>query len=133
MAPTCFWWRGSLIRDHLRVSKGGAAGDFFPDVRRGRQCMGGAASPFVALLGGVSRSGLFALQSAPANRMRRLPHVILWAWERHEDLSFIDPRKVGVAYLAGTLYLRGDRVVIRPMRQPLIVPEDSFMIPVVRI
>jgi hypothetical protein len=59
--------------------------------------------------------------------------VILWAWERREDLSFIDPRKVDVAYLAGTLYLRGDRVVIRPMRQPLIVPEDSFMIPVVRI
>ena len=50
-----------------------------------------------------------------------------------EDLSFIDPRKVGVAYLAGTLYLSGDPAVIRPRRQPLIVPRDSLMIPVVRI
>jgi hypothetical protein len=99
MAPTCFWWRGSLIRDHLRVSQGGAAGYCFPNVRRTRQCTVAAAIAFVALLGGVSRSGQFALQSAPANRIGRLPHVIRWAWERREDLRLIEPRKVGVAYL----------------------------------
>jgi hypothetical protein len=37
-----------------------------------------------------------------------LPRVILWAWDRSEDLSFIDPHKAGVAYLARTLYLEGD-------------------------
>jgi hypothetical protein len=58
---------------------------------------------------------------------------MLWAWERREDLSFIDPRKVGVAYLACTLYLSGDRVLARPRQHPLIVPRDSIVIAVVRI
>jgi hypothetical protein len=104
-----------------------------PSVKRTGQCTVAAAIAFVALLGGGSGTGLLTLRSAPANRMSRLPHVILWAWERRENLSFIDPHKVGVAYLALTLYLSGDRVVIRPRRQPLIVPRDSVLIPVVRI
>jgi hypothetical protein len=65
--------------------------------------------------------------------MGRLPHVMLWAWERREDLSFIDPQKVGVAYLAGTLHLNGDRVVMRPRLQPLIVPRDAAVMAVIRI
>jgi hypothetical protein len=65
--------------------------------------------------------------------MSRLPQVMLWAWERREDLSFIHPREAGVAYLALTLRLSGDRVVIRPRRQPLIVPPDAVVIPVARI
>lgn len=65
--------------------------------------------------------------------MGHLPHVMLWAWERREDLSFIDPQKVGVAYLAGTLHLNGDRVVMRPRLQPLIVPRDAVVIAVIRI
>lgn len=65
--------------------------------------------------------------------MSRLPHVVLWAWERREDLSFIDPREAGIAYLALTLRLSGDRVVIRPRRQPLIVPPSAVVIPVARI
>ncbi len=65
--------------------------------------------------------------------MGRLPHVMLWAWERREDLSFIDPQKVGVAYLAGTLHLTGDRVVMLPRLQPLIVPRDAVVIAVIRI
>ena len=36
--------------------------------------------------------------------------VILWAWERPEDLSFINPEKVGVAFLAKTIYLRASRI-----------------------
>jgi len=105
-----------------------------PNVKRLGQCAVVAASiAVVAVLGGESRTGLITFRSAPANRMSRLPHVILWAWERREDLSFIDPREAGVAYLACTLYLSGDRVVIRPRRQPLIVPRDSVLIPVVRI
>lgn len=62
-----------------------------------------------------------------------LPRVILWAWERSEDLSFIDPHKAGVAYLARTLYLEGDRVLVRPRLNPLVVPPAAAVIPVVRI
>jgi hypothetical protein len=87
----------------------------------------------VALLVVGSRARVTPLKTGPADRMRRLPHVMLWAWERREDLSFIDPHKVGVAYLAGTLYLEGDRVLMRPRRQPLIVPRGSVVIAVVRI
>jgi hypothetical protein len=47
--------------------------------------------------------------------------------------AFIHPREAGVAYLALTLRLGGDRVVIRPRRQPLIVPPDAVVIPVARI
>jgi hypothetical protein len=65
--------------------------------------------------------------------MGHMPHVMLWAWERRENLSFIDPQKVGVAYLAGTLHLNGDRVVMLPRLQPLIVPRDTVVVAVVRI
>lgn len=61
------------------------------------------------------------------------PRTMLWAWERPEDLSFIDTKKVGVAFLAQTLYLQGDDVNFRPRRQPLEVPEDTYLIAVTRI
>jgi hypothetical protein len=61
------------------------------------------------------------------------PKLILWAWERPEDLRFIDPRQVGVAFLARTLYLRGEQVVVRPRLQPLSVPDGTALMAVVRI
>jgi len=63
----------------------------------------------------------------------KLPPVMLWAWERPEDLSFIDPQKTGVAFLAKTITLRGDVVVVRPRLQPLRLPEGTKTIAVVRI
>jgi hypothetical protein len=68
-----------------------------------------------------------------ARRMKEFPKLFVWAWERPEDLSFIDAREVGVAYLAKTLYLRGERVVERPRMQPLKVPKETALIAVVRI
>jgi len=58
---------------------------------------------------------------------------MLWAWERPDDLSGLDPSVVGVAYLAKTLMLAGDTVVARPRRQPLRVPAGVDLVPVVRI
>lgn len=96
-------------------------------------CAMAAGIAVAVMLGGSSRRGLTTPPNAPANRMSRLPRVTLWAWERREDLSFIDPRKAAIAYLASTFYLNGDRVVIRPRRQPLIAPRDAVLIPVIRI
>ena len=62
-----------------------------------------------------------------------LPRVMLWAWERREDMRAIDPRQVGVAYLAKTLFLRQGNVVTRPRLQPLQVPPTTVLMPVVRI
>lgn len=87
----------------------------------------------MALLARDSSSFQPIQPSAGLDAVKRLPHVILWAWERREDLSFLDPRRTGVAYLAGTLGLSGDQIVVRMRRQPLIVARDTVVIPVVRI
>ncbi|HKS10755.1 MAG TPA: DUF3142 domain-containing protein [Pyrinomonadaceae bacterium] len=68
---------------------------------------------------------------APARTTQ--PEVFLWAWERPEDLTFINPQKTGVAFLAKTIYLRGDKVVVRPRLQPLKVTPGTKLVAVVRI
>lgn len=76
-----------------------------------------------------------AISSVPtsSSRISQLPATILWAWERPERLEFIDPEKVGVAFLAKTIYLRGDRVISRPRLQPLTLPPGARVIAVARI
>jgi hypothetical protein len=66
-------------------------------------------------------------------RMAGFPKLILWAWERPERLDFINPREVGVAFLAKTIYLREDQLVQRPRLQPLNVPKGTMLVAVVRI
>ncbi len=61
------------------------------------------------------------------------PSLILWAWERPTDLTFIDPSKIAVAFLARTIHLRGDEVVTRPRLQPLKLPEGVAVIAVARV
>jgi len=36
--------------------------------------------------------------------------LVLWAWDRDDDLRFLDLRDTGIAHLAATLTLRGDAV-----------------------
>jgi hypothetical protein len=66
-------------------------------------------------------------------RKMDLPRVMLWAWERPEDLRGIDTRKAGVAFLERTVFLVGDAVVVRPRMQPLSVPPDTALVAVVRL
>ncbi len=61
------------------------------------------------------------------------PRVVLWAWERPEDLSFIDPERTGIAFLAGTVRMQNDRVQLDPRHQPLKMPAGAKPITVVRI
>ena len=61
------------------------------------------------------------------------PRIILWAWERSEDLWFIDPRTTGVAFLSRTLTLAGGEINVAPRLQPLRVPEGTWLMAVVRI
>jgi hypothetical protein len=69
--------------------------------------------------------------------IRPLPETILWAWERPEDLSFLNAKKnasqIGIAYLAKTLTLKGNAVVVRPRFQPVKFPEAATLISVIRI
>jgi len=59
--------------------------------------------------------------------------VFIWAWERREDLSWLDTRGVGVAFLARTVWLRGDNVAVRPRMQPLKAPPGTVLMAVVRV
>ena len=77
---------------------------------------------------------LLALSCAPRTApLQTLPPVILWAWERPEDLSFIDPNTTGVAYLAKTIILKGDLMSVRPRLQPLQLAPGTRVVAVVRI
>jgi hypothetical protein len=76
-------------------------------------------------------------------RRDRLPPVVLWAWERPENLSFVDQRDVGVAFLAETISITpqaarssGDlqqSLIVRPRLQPLRIPSATTLVAVVRI
>jgi len=79
--------------------------------------------------------GLWSPRWTPLARdpLSSFPHIILWAWERPEVLDFIDPDAVGVAFLAGTLYLSDEYVSVRPRLQPLSVPHGTKLMAVVRI
>ncbi|MGZ8846976.1 MAG: DUF3142 domain-containing protein [Pyrinomonadaceae bacterium] len=81
-----------------------------------------------------ARAWMFRKSSVPFERtLTNSPPLILWAWERPADLRFIDPRKVGVAFLAKSILLHADAVAIRPRLQPLQLPEGTKVIAVARI
>ena len=63
----------------------------------------------------------------------KMPSKILWAWERPEDLRFLEGEDFGVAFLAQTLVLEKTEVEFRPRRQPLEIAPGTFLIAVTRI
>ena len=73
--------------------------------------------------------------SQKRNRLdeNHFPRVVLWAWERPEDLKNIDAERFAVAFLAQTLVLKGDEVVFDPRHQPLDVSPETKLIAVTRI
>ena len=64
---------------------------------------------------------------------KQMPQKILWAWERPEDLRFLDQKRFGVAFLAETLTLERNDVIFDPRRQPLEVNPGTYLIAVTRI
>lgn len=61
------------------------------------------------------------------------PQLMLWAWERPEDLRFIDSKTTGIAYLAATIKSRNNRIICVNRHQPLQVPTGAYLMAVVRI
>jgi hypothetical protein len=62
-----------------------------------------------------------------------LPPLMLWAWDRDDDLRFLDPSKTGVAFLAATLTLRGEGVVLTPRHNPLALPQGVSRVAVAHV
>jgi hypothetical protein len=64
----------------------------------------------------------------------QLPSVMLWAWQRAENLNFLDIHTTGVAYLAGTArILPNGFPQFEPRLQPLKLHSGTSLLAVVRI
>ena len=64
---------------------------------------------------------------------QQMPQRILWAWDRPEDLRFLDTSRYGVAFLAQTLAVKQDSVTAAKRAQPLEIPPGVYLIAVTRI
>jgi len=72
----------------------------------------------------------YAAPARPA--LDRLPRLVLWAWERPEDLRAAGD-EVAVAFLASTVTIAGERFSVQPRRQPLRVASGAPLVAVTRI
>src|SRR5690349_24794076 len=74
-------------------------------------------------------------KTSTRNRLdeNHFPRLVLWAWERPEDLKNIDANRFAVAFLAQTLVLKGGEVIFDPRHQPLDVSPDTKLVAVTRI
>jgi hypothetical protein len=70
---------------------------------------------------------------ASVSATEQLPQFILWAWQRPENLSFLDTKNFAVTSLACRVLATGDSVRAQWRDQPLTVPPHTKMIAVVRI
>jgi hypothetical protein len=74
-----------------------------------------------------------SLTGAQVNRLSRLPRTMIWAWERAENLHFINSRTTGVAFLAGVIFVENDVTQVNVRQQPMGFPETTSVVGVVRI
>ena len=105
-------------------------------LSRLRRAVGRGGGWVVSVCLGAGLLGTLVLSWALPRRADPVPgapSVFLWAWERPEDLRFLDPSEAGVAFLAGTIVLGGDEVIVKPRFQPLRTAPGASLIPVVRI
>jgi Protein of unknown function (DUF3142) len=61
------------------------------------------------------------------------PNLVFWAWERPEDLRFLNPKKEAVAFLASSVELLPDGVRVYRRMQPLLLGPGTQLIAVVRV
>ncbi len=100
----------------------------FPMTRKHLPALLGAAALLCAAAAMVGR-----VYPPATDALRGAPGVILWAWERAEDLRSVPADRAGVAFLAGTITLQGAEAVVRPRMQSLLVAEGAWLMAVTRI
>ncbi len=71
-------------------------------------------------------------RAGTVSALHALPPTMLWAWERPEDLRWLPP-DVGVAYVAMTVELAGDKFRLRRRAYPLQVRTDTAVVPMVHV
>ncbi len=71
--------------------------------------------------------------SSQIRREIRSPRIVVWAWERPEDLRYIDPDQVEVAVLTQTALLFASSIKVRRREQSLRLPKGTGIIAVTRV
>lgn len=66
-------------------------------------------------------------------RPHPLPQIIIWAWERPENLLFINNKNIKVAFYAGSINFSDSETIFKPRLQPLAINPDTPVIAVIRI
>lgn len=61
------------------------------------------------------------------------PKIFIWAWEKPENLLFIDDKNIGVAFYAGTITFSNSKTFFKPRLQPLAINPKISKIAVIRI
>src|ERR1700704_2487628 len=92
-----------------------------------RRCV--AFAPLLLFVFLVSDQNISARTRMPVN----MPPLVLWAWDRDDDFSFIDTRDTAVAYLAATVILRGETVFLTPRHNPLTAPKGTRLVAVAHV
>jgi hypothetical protein len=92
---------------------------------------------YTLLIAGLLGLAWYAQRSLSANepssKQHDLLHTVLWAWERPEDLRFLNPEQFAVAFLAQTLTLTDSGVSVSLRQQLLKVNPETKLIAVTRI
>jgi hypothetical protein len=80
---------------------------------------------------------LLALALAACSRLHdplpTFPRVILWAWERPEQVDFVDSSVAGIAFLSRTIAWAGGKMRAQPRLQPLRVRPGAHLMAVIRL
>ncbi|HXI25760.1 MAG TPA: DUF3142 domain-containing protein [Pyrinomonadaceae bacterium] len=94
-----------------------------------------AQKSFALFSASVLLATLPACRKQSRNRLdeAQFPQMVLWAWERPEDLRALDAQRFAVAFLAQTLTLKGDEVIQSTRHQPLQVTTETKLMAVTRI
>jgi hypothetical protein len=114
-------------RPHKDCDQGCAGLDLHPYRRHTERVM--------ALVRGMVLFALILLTGCGAvhDELPGFPKLMLWAWERPENMSFLDPDSAGVAFLARTISWRNGVLESRARMQPLQAPPATAFMAVVRL
>lgn len=92
------------------------------------KCFSSAILALSALL-----SPLVSISAVASESKIALPNKVIWAWQRPENLQFINPQEFGVAYLACRALLTENKVVYHWRNQSLRLPDKIAVAPTIRI
>lgn len=64
---------------------------------------------------------------------KKPPRIMLWSWQKIEDLRSLDPNKAGVALLVGRFSVDKNKIALEPRLSQLQLPPDCYREAVARV